>query len=187
MVKRVLKRGVFLRKRLFILFIFFQFYSCTGTSHIKGQESLRIIMGVPFHPQESFQCGPASLAGVLNYWGLKVTPEEIAGEIFSPSAGGTLNLDMVLYPQKKGFKAIQYRGSIEDIKLKIDSGFPIIVLVDLGLWFYQQNHFMVVVGYYENGIVVNSGRDHLKRISFKDFIKTWEKTNFWTLLIIPER
>lgn len=174
-----------MRKRLFILFIFFQLVSCIGSSHIKESEALRIITGVPYYPQESFRCGPASLAGVLNYWGIKVQPEEIAREIFSPSAGGTLNLDMILYTQKKGLKAIPYKGSIEDIKLKIDSGFPIIVLVDLGFWLYQQNHFMVIVGYYEKGIIVNSGSDHLKRISFNDFIKTWRKTNFWTLLINP--
>ena len=39
---------------------------------------------VPFFPQEDFQCGPAALATVLNYWYGKagtakgLTPEEIA-------------------------------------------------------------------------------------------------------------
>lgn len=28
-----------------------------------------IIKKVPFYPQETFQCGPASMAEVLNYWG----------------------------------------------------------------------------------------------------------------------
>jgi ABC-type bacteriocin/lantibiotic exporter with double-glycine peptidase domain len=116
-----------------------------------------------------------------------VSPEQIAREIFSPSARGTLNLDMILFAEKKGMKALYYKGSVDDIKSKIDLGYPVIVLIDLGLWLYQQNHFMVVVGYYENGIVANSGKDRLKPISLKDFIKTWEKTNFWTLLITPER
>jgi ABC-type bacteriocin/lantibiotic exporter with double-glycine peptidase domain len=94
---------------------------------------------------------------------------------------------MILYAEKKGMKALHYKGSVDDIRSKIDLGYPVIVLIDLGFWLYQQNHFMVVVGYYENGIVANSGKDRLKPIPLKDFIKTWEKTKFWTLLIIPER
>jgi ABC-type bacteriocin/lantibiotic exporter with double-glycine peptidase domain len=146
-----------------------------------------LIENVPFYPQEAFQCGPASLAEILNFWGIPVTPEEIATEIFSPAAGGTLNLDMMLYSEKKGMKAIYYKGNIDDIKSKIDLGYPMIVLVDLGLFVYQQNHFMVVVGYDENGLIVHSGKDRLKPIPLKYFIKTWKKTNFWTLWIKPQR
>jgi len=185
--KRILKRGVSLRNRpsIFFLLIFLSFCSCAGPSHIEDSKSLRMISEVPFYRQESYQCGPASLAGVLNYWGTKVSPEQIAREIFSPSAGGTLNLDMILYAEKKGMKALHYQGSVDDIRSKIDLGYPVIVLIDLGFWLYQQNHFMVVVGYYEKGIVANSGKDRLKPIPLKDFIKTWERTNFWTLLVTP--
>jgi hypothetical protein len=55
-----------------------------------------LIEGVPFYAQEAHQCGPASLAGVLNFWGAGVTPEEIAKDIYSPTAGGTLDMDLVL-------------------------------------------------------------------------------------------
>jgi ABC-type bacteriocin/lantibiotic exporter with double-glycine peptidase domain len=161
--------------------------SCTETLYLKESKPLRIINNVTFYPQEDFQCGPASLAGVLNFWGIHVTPEEIATDIYSPSARGTLNLDMILYPEKKGMKATHYKGSMDDIRNKIDLGYPVIVLVDLGLLIYQQNHFMVVVGYDENGIVANSGKDRLKPIPLKNFIKTWEKTNFWTLWIKPKQ
>ncbi|NWG04493.1 MAG: peptidase C39 family protein [Syntrophaceae bacterium] len=153
--------------------------------YIKGSEPFRIIRHVPFYPLEDFQCGPASLASVLNFWGIPVTPEEIAIDIYSPSARGTLNLDMQLYPEKKGMKATQYQGSIEDIRNKIDSGYPIIALVDLGLLIYQQNHFMVIMGYDENSIIAHSGKERSKTIALKKFIKTWEKTNFWTLWIRP--
>jgi len=127
------------------------------------------------------------LAGVLNYWGIHVTSEEIATDIYSPSARGTLNLDMVLYSEKKGMEVTHYKGSMDDIRNKIDLGYPVIVLVDLGLLIYQQNHFMVVVGYDENGIVANSGKNRLKPILLENFIKTWEKTNFWTLWIKPKQ
>ncbi|HXZ37454.1 MAG TPA: C39 family peptidase [Thermodesulfobacteriota bacterium] len=148
-------------------------------------KTARAIEGVPFFPQEQFQCGPASLAGVLNYYGLRITPAEIAAEVFSRSARGTLDMDMVFYAQRKGMKAEQYAGSLEDLQGSIDSRRPLIVLIDQGFWVYQNHHFMVVVGYDKGGIVVNSGKEENKFISLDSFLKTWEKTKFWTLRITP--
>jgi predicted double-glycine peptidase len=181
-------RGVsFLRRPSLFLLILLWLTSCVGVPNLEEPKSSRRIENIPFFPQEAYECGPASLAGVLNYWELNVSPEEIAREIYSPSAGGTLNLDMILYTEKKGMKAIHYKGSAEDIKKKIDLGYPIIVLVDLGFWVYQQNHFMVVVGYYKDGIIVNSGKEQHKMIPLMSFLRTWRKTNYWTLVINPQR
>jgi ABC-type bacteriocin/lantibiotic exporter with double-glycine peptidase domain len=161
-------------------------FSCASVPPTKESKAVHIIQNVPFHPQEAYQCGPASLAGVLNYWGIDVYPEDIASEIYSESAKGTLNVDMILYAEKKGLKVSQYSGSLEDMRGKIDLGYPLIVLVDYGFWVYERNHFMVVVGYRENGIIANSGREPLKFIPFKDFLKSWNRTKFWTLLIRPQ-
>ena len=160
-------------------------FSCVTMRNLPEPGATRIIENVPFFPQETYQCGPASLAGVLSYWGVKVSPEIIATEIYSKSAKGTLGLDMVLYAQGKGLQVIQYKGGIKDIKKNIDLGYPVIVLVDYGFWMYQQNHFMVIVGYNENGVIANSGRNRLKFLHEEDFLRSWEKTNFWTLLIKP--
>lgn len=157
--------------------------SCAATPHLNGVKSLHLIKDVPFFPQETYQCGPASLAGVLNYWGTPVSPDEITIEIFSPSAKGTLNIDMVLYAQKRGLKADSYQGSVKDLKEKIDSGFPLIVMVDYGLGVVRQNHFMVVVGHDENSIIANSGKERLKSISMEGFINSWKRAKFWTLWI----
>ncbi|MBW1677951.1 MAG: peptidase C39 family protein [Deltaproteobacteria bacterium] len=162
-------------------------FSCAGAPDVKESRTSQIIESVPFYPQEAYQCGPASLAGVLNYWQTGVSPEDIAGEIYSESAKGTLDIDMISYAERKGLKAMQYKGSVEDIKRNIDSGYPVIVLVDYGFWVYQQNHFMVVIGYNENGILANSGRDRLKFIPFRDFLKLWKRTDFWTMLINPKQ
>jgi predicted double-glycine peptidase len=113
--------------------------SCSTTKEIQESSHTRKIENHPFYPQESFQCGPASLAGVLNYWGVAVTPDEVARNIFSASARGTLTIDMVLYAQQKGLSAEQYKGSLENLKQNIDAGFPVVVLVDYGGAFYQMN------------------------------------------------
>ncbi len=120
---------------------------------------------------------------VLNYRGIKVNPDDVATEIFSETARGTLNIDMLLFAQRKGLTAIQYRGNLDDLKNNIDSGNPVIVLVDYGFSLYKKNHFMVIVGYNEHGIIANSGRNKEKFISEEDFLKSWEKTDYWMLLI----
>lgn len=188
MLKVTVKRGVLLAGRLLFLSLTLLFLSfCAGTPRVEISKGGQIIKNVPFYPQERYHCGPASLAGILNFWGVPVSPEEIAAEIYSRSAGGAFTLDMILYPEKRGLKGTRYESSFEDVKKKIDAGYPLIVMVDEGFWIYQKNHFMVVLGYRENGVVVNSGKYQNKFIPLSDFLKSWKRTRYWTLLITPTR
>jgi len=181
------KTGIPLKGCLFILILAHVFlFSCASTFEFTPTNNSQLIEEVPFYPQQEYQCGPASLAGVLNYWGVHISPGEIATEIYSKSAKGTLTLDMIVYSERQNLKAQQYGGSLQDLRTNIDSGYPLIVLVDHGFWIYQQNHFMVVVGYNERGIIANSGKDRLKFIPLKDFLRSWGKTKFWTLLVTPQ-
>lgn len=182
-----MKRGAGVRGCPFLLFlIFFLLFSCVGSFPIKDSRTARIIPNVPFYPQETYQCGPASLAGVLNFWGLRESPADIAKEIFSKEARGTLDMDMVFYAERKGLRTSQYAGNMEDLQKNIDAGFPLIILVDEGFWVYQKNHFMVVLGYDERGPIVNSGKDQQKLIPRGHFLRTWERTKFWTLRVTPK-
>lgn len=159
------------------------FLICACSSHLVIQYGPEVIINVPFYPQEDYQCGPSSLAGVLNYYGLKVSPEEIASEIYSSSARGTLDLDLLFYVQRMGLDAKKYKGNINDLKERIKGGYPLIVLVDYGFGPLQVNHFMVVLGYNESGIFVNSGREEKRFIPYEDFLRAWGRTGYWTLLI----
>jgi hypothetical protein len=90
---------------------------------------------------------------------------EIADEVFSRSARGALGIDLALYAQKKGFQSDFYRGNTEDLRRQIDSGRPVIVLVDYGFWVYEKGHFMVVIGYNDDGFIVNTGASRMKFIA----------------------
>jgi predicted double-glycine peptidase len=173
-------------KRIFNIVFFLAFpafflLSCSGVS-VQIEKTV-LINKVPFYPQEDYQCGPASLAGVMNYWGSDIRPEDIAKDIYSASARGTLDIDMFIYANKKGFQSEQYAGRWEDLKEKIDGGYPLVVLVDYGFFAYQANHFMVVVGYNEAGVTVNSGKTEHAFIEKEKFLRSWGKTNYWTLWI----
>jgi len=176
--------GIPLKGCLFLFLIAGIFlFSCVNHSVWTPPGGSHLIEDVPFFPQEKYQCGPASLAAVLNFWGVTLSPEEVGSDIFSPSARGTLDQDMVFYAQNRGLKANRYRGSVEDLTEKVDSGYPLIVLVDRGSLVYQQNHFMVIVGYNPKGIIAHSGTEARKFIPPRSFLRSWEKTGFWTLLV----
>jgi ABC-type bacteriocin/lantibiotic exporter with double-glycine peptidase domain len=132
-----------------------------------------------------FQCGPASLAGVLNYWGIAAEPEEIARTIYSPGGRGTLDLDLVFYGEKRGLKAARYSGTGEDLTQNVEERVPLIVLIDEGILAYQKHHFMIVVGYNNQGIFAHSGRERERFYPWPAFLKTWEKTKNWTLRLTP--
>ena len=165
------------------------FSGCATTERSSGE--ILAAIQVPFFPQESFQCGPASLAAVINYWYGKtgtaksLTPDPIAQEIYSPSARGVLGIDMERFARKQGFQTEQVAGSLDKLRQSINRGIPPVLLVDYGFSSYQHNHFMVVKGYSANGFLVNSGREENKVIESEELLKVWKKTGYWMLLIKP--
>lgn len=148
----------------------------------------RIIPAVPFFAQEQYQCGPASLAGVLRHLGQdgpQATPDGIAETIFRPGMHGTLSLDLALYPRTLGLASRWYDGSVADLMAAVDSGQPRIVMVDHGYGLVSTYHFMVVVGYAPDAVIVNSDRTPLQRLPWASFLRTWDRTDRWTLEVRP--
>jgi predicted double-glycine peptidase len=143
------------------------------------------VENIPFYPQLAFQCGPASLAGVLTFYGEDVTPDEVADAVFRKHIRGTVTLDMVLYARHKGFSAKWYSGSVDDIRRSVNEGVPLIVMVDFGLANISNNHYIVVVGYNQDGVIVNSAKAREKLITWNHFLTRWDRTERWTLRIEP--
>ncbi|RMF86655.1 MAG: hypothetical protein D6736_14605 [Nitrospinota bacterium] len=170
-----------------LLFLFLLAACASPRVEMVPYPAAHLIRDVPFFPQETDQCGPAALAGVLQYWGLQISPQEIASAIYSPSARGTLTLDMALYARRQGLQVRQYQGSLSDLTRRIDQGYPLIVLVDNGFWLYPRYHFLVVVGYTKDGFIVNSGQERLRWLSRERFYRSWKRADLWTLLITPKQ
>jgi ABC-type bacteriocin/lantibiotic exporter with double-glycine peptidase domain len=145
----------------------------------------RIIERVPFFPQEDFQCGPSCLAGVLNHYGKNLSPRQIANEILHENIRGTLSIDMVIYARDQGFHADWYTGSEADLRETIDKNHPLIAMVDLGFGPVRRPHFLVVTGYGQDGVIVNSGKHRQRLIPWKQFLGQWRRAEFWTLQIVP--
>jgi len=163
--------------------------SCSTGAHelsITRPSQTVTIEEVPFFPQLDYQCGPASLAGVLSYYGVNVEPDEIAESIYRENIRGTVSLDMVLYARERGFAATWLNGNPDDIIEAVDRGKPVIVMIDRGFSLAKVYHYMVITGYSFNGVIANTGTTPQKLISWETFMSQWEKTRNWTLLITPK-
>lgn len=143
------------------------------------------VEGVPFHAQEDLQCGPASLAMVLNHLGDPVTPEEISRALFRKDLRGVVSLDLALYPRGRGFATRFFRGSEKDIATAVDADRPLLVMVDEGFGGIHVFHFMVVTGYDHQGVLVNSGRSQGLRLGWGEFLSAWDRADRWALLVTP--
>lgn len=147
------------------------------------------IPDVPFFPQSTYQCGPAALASVLNYYGCRVTPGEIAKAIYNERLRGTLSIDLILFARRMEFNTRAYKGSLTDLKNHIAGDRPLIVFQDLGYPLLPIYHFSVVIGYddAEGILFLHSGRRSNKAISYERFLRSWAAMDYWTLLILPHQ
>lgn len=142
---------------------------------------------VPFIEQKDDFCGPASLAMVMNFYGVKVSQEEIAKEIYSPELKGSLSMDLVLYPIKKGFETEMYNGNLDDLKEKIRAMFPLIVSVkERGD--RDRTHYMVVWGYDDRSksVFAHSGRKERVVMGYDEFLDMWNRADFLTVWMYPK-
>ncbi|HEV8675048.1 MAG TPA: PA2778 family cysteine peptidase [Methylomirabilota bacterium] len=146
-----------------------------------------LISTVPFIPQEEFQCGPATLAMVLQYYGAAVGQDEIARELYLPSIRGTLNLDLEFYARRRGFQARSFAGTLERVKDELRRDRPLIVFQDLGVTGYPVPHFAVLLGYDDRtrAVVLHSGTTPYRIVSYAEFERSWARRRAWTLLITP--
>ena len=145
------------------------------------------ISDVPFFPQSEYECGPAALASVLNYYGCRITPDEIAKAIYRKRLKGTLSIDLILFARRMKFNARAFKGSISDVKNHISKDCPLIVFQDLGYPLLPIRHFSVVIGYddAEGTLVLHSGNRKNTAISYERFLRSWAEMDYWTLLILP--
>jgi tetratricopeptide (TPR) repeat protein len=140
---------------------------------------------VPFFPQKAHQCGPAALAEALQWSGLAITPENLTGEVFTPEKKGSLQTALIGAARRNGRIAYMLSGP-EDVFKEVAAGNPVIVLQNLGLSWYPVWHYAVVIGYdlTEKTVVLRSGDDARKILSFWVFGNTWARSNHWGIVIL---
>ncbi len=91
----------------------------------------QVVGHVPVREFEDDNCGPGSLAIVLNALGDPVTDAELLAQLPPAPGGGVLSVDLLLAARERGFSASLVSASEETLRDEILSGRPVILMLRL--------------------------------------------------------
>lgn len=143
------------------------------------------LIEVPFFAQGDDQCGPAALAMVLGWSGLSVTPDALKEVAYVPARRGSLPNDLIGAVRRHG--RLAYRiDSLSAVLEEVAAGHPVIVLQALGDEASPRWHYSVVVGYdrLAETLVLRSGTEARKVLSFATFEASWRAGDHWGLVVL---
>jgi tetratricopeptide (TPR) repeat protein len=143
------------------------------------------LTGTPFYAQETYQCGPASLAMLLGASGLRVHPEQLKPLTYIPARKGSLQLELTSAARQYGRIPYQITPDFSSLSEMIRSGRPVLVLQNLGFKTWPQFHYAVVIGILpDNTIVLRSGKDYRLEMTAAHFWRTWYLAGTWGMVVL---
>jgi hypothetical protein len=152
---------------------------------------------LPRHFYQTFNnCGPATLAMILNYYGINVDQKDLGLKLrpFQNPQGDNddkhVGLDEMAYEAElKGFNTLYLpNGDIELIKKFIYKDIPVITVT----WLNNKEdigHYRAVRGYNDNlGILIqdDSYQGPNKEYKYQDFLDLWQPFNYKYLVVYPK-
>ena len=165
---------------LLCLFVFCSLVQADAASSAK-------IVGVPRVKQLPNYCGPACLTAVMQFYGKKITQEEVGRSIYDASSGATSGADLLVCARDDGFAAYSWNSSISDAKGKLDAGVPVIALQQNSL-VDTSGHYRVLTGYDDAAgkfYVMDPYYDNITELSYRQCEQLWKSMGFWALLVAP--
>ena len=144
------------------------------------------ITGVPFYPDDTNACGPASLAAVLRYSGVDTDVERLKPQLITPALDGTLQYDMLGATRRAGRVAYVLDPSLGELFQDIAANHPVVVLQRLGIT-NQTWHYAVVVGYdlRRDTVTLHSSTARSLVLSIGQFDATWAGGGRWGFVALP--
>lgn len=141
----------------------------------------------PFYPQTQYQCGPAALATVLQTHHIQSTPETLSSQVYIPERQGSLQIEMTVVARRHEMLPYPLEPQMTAIFAEIAVGNPVLVLQNLSFEWYPKWHYAVMIGYdYDNQeVILRSGTTKRWVTPFKVFERTWQRADFWALVIVP--
>ena len=138
------------------------------------------VPGVPFYPDDTNACGPASLAEVLRFSGVDTDVDRLKPQLITPALDGTLQYDMLGATRRAGRVAYVIRPTLGELFANVAAGRPVVVLQRLGIpgniW-----HFAVVVAYdlRHDSVTLRSSTARALVLSIGKFDATWAGGGRW--------
>jgi ABC-type bacteriocin/lantibiotic exporter with double-glycine peptidase domain len=144
-------------------------------------------LAVPFYKQDKhYTCGPASLQMTLQFFGLRISEEELA-RLAKTSHAGTAHADLVCAARELGFHCyVNADAQLEEIKYFLNLGLP--VVVNYVEPTDEDGHYAVAIGYTKNKIVLHDPWNGPNfTLSQEEFLRRWHdstgSTHRWLLVL----
>ncbi|GHE19838.1 PA2778 family cysteine peptidase [Halomonas urumqiensis] len=146
-----------------------------------------VIEEVPFHGQRDYQCGPASLAMVLNHSGVDIDVDNLIPQVFLPGREGSVQPEMLATVRRHGRIAFPLDNRLEALLTEIDAGHPVVVMQNLSLPAWPLWHYAVAIGFDldSNELILHSGMEPERIESFRRFDATWARSERWAFIALP--
>ncbi|SDS02051.1 Tetratricopeptide repeat-containing protein [Halopseudomonas xinjiangensis] len=146
----------------------------------------QVLIDVPFHAQDDFQCGPAALAMIFNHHLIPTEPKDLTDRVYIPGREGSLQIEMVAAAREQDLLAYPLKGNIESLLTELAAGNPVLVMQNLRFDWYPQWHYAVAIGYDLNRdvLILHSGLDQAKSQSLTVFTHTWNRADRWARAMI---
>ena len=183
------------RRRRFLLLavVLPMFAGCAGGPPLKSFPALEAagipqeIDGVPFHPQEALQCGPAALATVLGWSGKDVSPAVLEPRLYLPERRGTLQVELKAQARHHGRIPYEIPPDPSALVDEIAAGNPVLILQNNGLGWASAWHYAVVVGMNPAAETVRlrSGEHEDYDLEYRTFLRTWARSEYWGVVVLP--
>jgi tetratricopeptide (TPR) repeat protein len=140
----------------------------------------------PFFPQERYQCGPAALMTVLTQSGVNTTLDSIVEQVYLPGRRGSLQTELLAAARASSRIPYQIDSSLSAIVGELQAGRSVLVLQNLGVSWMPRWHYAVVVGADPSNdtITLRSGTNRRRITKTKTFLRTWERGEYWGLVVI---
>lgn len=144
------------------------------------------IAAVPFFAQKKYHCGPAALAMALQWSGVETVPDQLVSAVYTPGRKGSFQSEMITAARRRGRLAYPIQG-MECLLREVGAKRPVIVLQNLGIKWLPRWHYAVVVGYdlEQQQVVLHTGESASRRVGFRTFLHTWNRSENWGLLVLP--
>lgn len=145
------------------------------------------LTATPFYPQDQHQCGPASLATVLNAAGHSTDPKQLEPWLYLPKREGALQAEMLAAARRMGALALPAPRDLAGLFAELAAGRPVVVLQNLGLGWAPRWHYAVAVGYDlpSAQLILRSGVTQREVMALRTFERTWARSGHWGLVISP--
>jgi tetratricopeptide (TPR) repeat protein len=145
------------------------------------------LTAVPFFPQDEYQCGPASLAMLLNWSGEAVEPSALTPQVYLPERHGSLQLEILAAARRHGRIPYVLRPELESVFAELAAGHPVLVLQNLALDWHPQWHYAVAIGFDlpRAEVLLRSGTEARLAMPLRVFERTWARAEHWAVVILP--